>query len=807
MRKLIKISCILAAVLAALMIALVILANVLITPERVRATVLPVAEKNLHRKVDLGDIKVSLLSGIEIHGLKIYDQDGIDTFVTSDLVRLRYQLLPLLAMKVVIDEVRLEKPSIRVVRLKNGQFNFSDLMNGSNSPAGKETGQPATPAGTPISLLVSQLLLQDGQLIFFDHVFNDKAPYRYELSGLQIEAQGVSLSGEVPLSMQCAINGSPLSLEGQLKLAPLGGNFEIALQNFNVVPFMPYIQDKLPGKLGGLTVNLKSTVAGTPDDVSLKGLLSLTGLDLRLDAFPEAPLENASFDADYDLQFNLGQDSLELRRLGLNYNSIQASVTGGVTGLSDKPSLDLAVTVPKLQIGQALNAVPQSLVGNLRSYDPTGSITIEANLFGSTENALGVLKSATVDLENVQANAGEQRPAFSGSLLLDGDQLVSKDLQLRLGDNNASIDFQANNIFSKPITVRADIVSKRFLLEPLLQGSAGPVVATDQGQGKAGQGKANESGSTDEIGPFDLPLQVSGSIKIAETVWKGLVINDFLAQYELKKNIFNLIQMEGKVAGGTFSNTARVDLGKKGLAYSANLGLKTIQADPLVTAFMPQAAGNLQGTMDLALFLDGRGTQWQSARRSLSGNGNMLVSNGQLNSPALINGLGSFLQLSEFNDLRFENFSGQFKIVDGKVILDSQMLSDSFKLFPKGNIGLDGTLDLALDTRLSPELSKKMDRKGGITSYLADNDGWTRLPLLLRGSVNSPVFSLDPKGVQEQASKALGSELGRQLDKFFKQPESTQQATDQPATDGKQPPAEDPARKVLQDSLQKLFGN
>ena len=62
--------------------------------------------------------------------------------------------------------------------------------------------------------------------------------------------------------------------------------------------------------------------------------------------------------------------------------------------------------------------------------------------------------------------------------------------------------------------------------------------------------------------------------------------------------------MEGKVAGGTFSNTARVDLGKKGLAYSANLNLQTIQADPLLTAFLPKAAGNLEGVMDLALFLD-----------------------------------------------------------------------------------------------------------------------------------------------------------------------------------------------------------
>jgi len=802
MKTFIKIFLAVAVVMAALVVALVVLASILITPERVKATLLPLAEHNLHRKIDLGEINVSLLKGIEIDGLRIYEKDGLETFLTTDLVHLRYQLLPLLTMKVVIDEVRLEKPAIRVVRLNDGKFNFSDLIDSSGVPISMPIDSTENPGTSSISLLVSEVLLQDGQLIFTDRVLNDKAPYRYELSALQIAAKAVIPTGEVPLSLQCQINGSPLSLNGQVRLAPFSGSFDIELQDLDVVPFMPYIQDKLPGKLGGLNLNLKSTVAVTPDDVVLKGSLLFAGLDLQLDALPEAPVENAKFEATFDLRLNRSQDDLELRMLSLDYNGIMANLAGNVSELSGKQSLDLAVTVPKLQIGPAINAVPDVLVGNLRSYDPTGSMTLEASLFGSLENTLGLIKSATIDLDNVQATAGGQRPAFSGRLLLVGDQVAPKDLQIRLGDNNAAVDFKVNGIYTTPMTIVADISSDRFLLESLLQGSAGPVVAADQEQSN---GSASDSAS--ELGPLNIPLIASGSIKISETIWKDLTIKDFLAQYELKDNIFKLIQMDGQVADGSFSNTASVDLNKKGLAYSANLGLKSIQTAPLLTALMPQTAGRLAGAMDLDLFLDGRGTHWQKISQTLSGNANFLVADGRLNHPELVKGFGSFLHLPELHDVRFDVFTGQFRIVDGKVLLDAQMLSDTIKLFPKGNIGLDGTMNLKLDTRLSKDLSDKMDPRGSITGYLTDNDGWTRLPLLLKGSLNSPVFGLYSQGLPKQASKTLGADMNRQLNNFFKQTEPAPQASDQNATDINSPQETDPARKVLQESLQKMFGH
>jgi AsmA protein len=806
MSKWLKIFTGIVAVVILLIGALLVLATVLITPERVKETLLPLAEENIHRKIDLGDIEVSLFSGIEIHGLKLYEKNNQDVFVSTDMVRLKYQLLPLLAMKVVVDEVRLEKPSIRVVRLKDGQFNFSDLTERPNSEASQadppsKSAPASEDSGTPINLLVSKLQLQDGQLVFLDHALNDEAPYRYEISGLQVAAKGVSLTGKIPLSMQCQVNGSPLTLDGHINLQPFSVDFDIAMTNQDVVAFSPYFKESLPGKLGGLKLSFDSNLSGTLKDLSLKGTVSLAELDLLLDALPEAPLKNVTANVAFDLLLTRNLDHLQINGLDLDFNGIKVGAVGKVESLLTEPLVDLQLSVPGLKIREAINAIPKNLVGDVSSLDPAGSLKAEAVLAGSLGDPLALLKSASLDLEEVQATAGGQRPAFSGRLLLNGDHLSSEDLHVRLGDNKANIQLQANRLFSSPVVLAVDVTSKRFLLEPLLLGSAAPVAVAEEVQTAPGGGQ----GKKGEIGPFDIPVHATGTISVKEALWKDLLIRDFVALYELKDNVFNLARMDGKVAGGSFSNSARVDLGKKGLAYTARLGLKAVQADPLLTAFIPTAAGSLLGSLDLSFDLDGRGTQWQSLSRALSGAGNMQVANGRLVSPGLVNGLGSFLQLSDLNDIPFDVFKGQFKVVDGKVKLDSQMLSEKLKLFPKGSVGLDGSLDMGLDTRLSPELSAKLDKKGSVARYLADQDGWTQVPLLLKGNFSSPRFGLDPKGVSAQASKAIGNELGRQLDKLFKSKESNDSSSEQAGEASGSD--EDQGRKLLQDSLQKLFGN
>jgi AsmA protein len=451
------------------------------------------------------------------------------------------------------------------------------------------------------------------------------------------------------------------------------------------------------------------------------------------------------------------------------------------------------VSVPGLDLKQAIGSVPPALVDGIKDLAPSGLIKATAQIDGPVDaDPSKLIRRASITLDNVQVSTSGQNPSVVGRLNLADGKLVSEDLEMRLGDNRARIDLNASNIFGKIIVVKADVTSEQFQLDPLLiAGGAAGASANQEASTKGGE----------ELGPFDLPVKASGRVSIGKTLYKGLSIDNFIARYTLRDNILTISQLDGNIAGGAFSNKARVDLGTKGLAYSAEIDIKTIQADPLITAFIPKAAGALLGAMNLDLSIKGRGTQWDTLSKKLSGQGNMLVSDGRLISPDLVKGFASFLQLANTDEIRFQNFQGDVKIVNGKAQINSSLISDEIKLFPKGTVGLDGNLNMSMDTRLSPQLTGRLDSRGNVSSYLTDDDGWSQIPLLLTGNYAAPRFGLDPKGVQKQATRALEKELGRQLDKLFGVPKEQDQGQEQ------NQPAEEPAGNLLQESLKGLFGN
>lgn len=776
-------------IVVALVIGLVVLAKVLITPERVRDTVVPLAEEALQRDVSLGEISVSLFSGIELHDLAISEKGGDVSFVASDLVRLRYQLLPLLAMQVVVDEVRIEAPRIRVERFADGSFNFSDLLGEETSSEDKTTDSAGGGVEAPLNLLVTEVRIEDGQLLFLDHLVPDRAPYRYEVSGFNAAATGITLDGAVPVKLGGQLNGASLELDGKVRLNPLSAEGKLALSGLDALQFKHYFEEALPGALDGLTLSLESTFDGGLEALSAKGHLTAADLDLTLEALPEAPLEKAQIGVDYDLAVNLAEDQLALESLKLDFNGMTMQAAGQVTDLTGTPAVVLTVDVPGLDLRAAMQALPAGLLGpEVADLDPAGQMTLQARLIGPVDAAEKLLREATVTLDKVQASAGGQRPSLDGRLLLEGDSLKSEGLTLGLGENRADLALNAANLFGTPLVVRADVTSKKFLLDPLLQGGAaaagGDTAATAP------------SAAAAELGPFDIPVRAEGEIRIAETLWQGVQIDDFVASYTLRDNILTINRMDGQVAQGGFQNTAKVDLGKKGLVYSADIDLKAIQADPLVTAFAPKAAGTLFGQLDMALAIQGRGTEWQIVSKQLNGDGDLSISNGKLVSPGLVKGLAGVLNLADLEELIFDVFNGNLRIKNGRVQLNGSINSTQLKLYPKGSIGLDGSLDLGLDTRLSPELAAQLDSSSKVTQYLRDDQGWTRMPLKLGGSVTTPRFGLDPKGVKESATKALQQELGKQLgEKLFGKPKSDD-------ADAAQEQHEDPATQLLKG----LFG-
>jgi AsmA protein len=211
MKKIIKIIGVLAALLVLVGVGLLIAAKILITPERVRQVVIPRAEEQLNRPVSIGDIDVRLFSGIVISDFRVGSKDEPEDFVSAKSLILRYQFWPLLRGSVIVDEVRLISPDIRVVRNEDGTFNFSDLLDAEERPEPVVVEDDETD-GPPLDLLVKEISISGGRLVFIDRMVDRE----YHLTDLMASVTGFSLEQAFPFDLSLSLNNAPIQINGTL---------------------------------------------------------------------------------------------------------------------------------------------------------------------------------------------------------------------------------------------------------------------------------------------------------------------------------------------------------------------------------------------------------------------------------------------------------------------------------------------------------------------------------------------------------------------------------------------------------------
>ena len=152
-----------------------------------RQTILDKVSTALGRQVHADDIKVSLGWGIlaDVTGVQVADDPDISKkpFIEASNVYTRLQLMPLLARRIEVTEVVLDKPVIRIVQTRDGTFNVSTLgrkkVHTEEESGGGEAGKgggganeesPMAEAGrAPAalgSLLVQNFSINDGTLTF-----------------------------------------------------------------------------------------------------------------------------------------------------------------------------------------------------------------------------------------------------------------------------------------------------------------------------------------------------------------------------------------------------------------------------------------------------------------------------------------------------------------------------------------------------------------------------------------------------------------------------------------------------------------
>lgn len=166
MKKPLKILIIVLAFLFVVFAATSLFVKSYLTEERMRALVSEMAEKSLNRKVVLGEIKVDLFRGVVVKDFEIREKDSDAIFLkTKDFV-LKYQLLPLLAKKLVIDKMSIVDVEIQLKANPDGTYNFSDMAERSKVQDQEDGAEKA--AGLPVKLNVKGITIRNAKFSYVD---------------------------------------------------------------------------------------------------------------------------------------------------------------------------------------------------------------------------------------------------------------------------------------------------------------------------------------------------------------------------------------------------------------------------------------------------------------------------------------------------------------------------------------------------------------------------------------------------------------------------------------------------------------
>lgn len=638
-QKLLKIAGVSAGIVVALLVGLTILVKLIISPELVKKTVLPKISAAINRQVSLGDVSVSIFSGIRLHDLVVQDREGSEPFVKAGAIRLEYRFWPLLRKRVEIKQIRLESPLVRVVRNADGSFNFSDLLVKKQQPAA-----PAEPkAKSPIDLSVSEVAISDGRLIFDDRLGLGGKPYQAEISAIQFAAQQISLDGAFPIELQAALPGG--------------------------------------------------------------------------------------------MQFDL---------------------SGTAATVGSGPTVALAAKLVAKDLSKLAAGLPPSLAEKINTFALAGGLELNLKLAGATKQPKELLQGGELTLNAVQLTAGGQRPSIGGQLLLGKDSLESKGLTLTVKEQKLAIGLKAVNLLAKPITLSVAISGDTLDLNKLVP--AKPKAAATPAAASA----APKAVAKPEPGPLKLPLKADGTVTLNSLLFRTLTISKPSLAWRLSDNILTVDSLKGGLAGGSFSDTARVNLGVKGFSYSTQLTVQGVQADQLVAAFAPKASGSTFGSMALTAQLQGSGTHPEAIKRNLAGQGTFAISDGKLTGSGFMPQLASYLKADALRILRFSRYAGDFAIKGGIVTLNSALDGSDAKFKTSGTAGFDKSITMGLDLRLSPAITGQVVR-GSAGRFLTDSQGWGILPLKVVGTVGSPRFTLDSAQAGEHLKGKLQEELSRRL--------------------------------------------
>jgi len=755
-----------------------------LTPEKVRETLIPLVESVVSRDVEFGNVQIGLLSGITVDHLVIKKlRRNQEDFIAVKKVRLLYQFLPLLTGRFVVNEVLLEDPVIAISRAADGSLDFSDLLpaGAGDSPSDQgRKGGVAFPQDL-FSLLVKEITISNGTITYTDAYQNPNAPYRYQFDHLNLHVRDLTLDSLFPVDASLRFDDAQLDISGHYDISRRSGDLVLHLSSLDLVPFAPYYRNQIPGKLGAGNIAMKLEVDLNPDQYSSKGKFTLDGVDLTLDALPDARFKGSSLSADYAAVYQPGAKRLDISTLLVGLDGVDVAVDGGLDFAGRTTMVNLNLLLQDVDLRQVMTGFPKDLLRDYRKYSFAGKVNGRIAVAGPVDRPAELFQSARLSLDDVRMSTENLRLGLSGEISYRDRVLKTSGLALSYGNQKALLTLdvkrQGRELYQGTFSLAADNLDCNELL------GRADSVGTDTSSD-------SQAGPENEPGPFDLPLDLTGTIAANNVIYRELSLEKVTADVRLRGNRLRLQNIRAAVGNGRIRGESSLDLGVRGLAYSGEAELKDMELAGLYKGLYPDGRQNISGSLALDTTFSGHGTRKADLLKALSMEGSFAVADGSLRGFPTADAVAVFLGAEELRGFTFQSLNGRYRLLDQVISQGSSLTGSKVRLSSQGTVDLGGQLNLKVDSRIAPQVLRRSGTVSDVMASLTDEQGWGRIPLVVKGPFDRPQ-------VQPDGSAIEGMMLSRAKEK------AVDKLTERLNSKGA---AQEGVKELLDNTLNRLFG-
>ncbi len=288
-------------------VVLLLIAPFLIPVNQFRPTIEAEASEALGRKVEVGNLSLSLLSGsLSAENLSIGDDSKFSSspFLTAKSLNVGVDLLPLILSRTLnVTGITIENPEVTLLRNVAGQWNYSSLS-GSAAKARTKSKSAGSTNSVP-DLTIKKLELKDGRITLGSTSSRKRSAYDH----VSLLASDFSMTSKFPVTLTAQLpDGGKLKLDGKVgpideadaALTPLDAKLNVSSLNLASTGFL----DPSLG-LGGL-LDLDATVGSHNGEAETKGDAKLSKALLVAGGSPATVPVNVNFNTKYNLHKNAG---------------------------------------------------------------------------------------------------------------------------------------------------------------------------------------------------------------------------------------------------------------------------------------------------------------------------------------------------------------------------------------------------------------------------------------------------------------------------------------------------------------------